>query len=128
MNAKEWIEKIKATNYDTITIDRQAVEEIERLIESRDVDNSVNKQLYNKALKKYGLKMQLIVAIEELSELAKEICKVIRNKCNINHLIEEIADVEIMIEQLRCFYELGLSVEIVKKEKLERLKKRLNDE
>ena len=49
--------------------------------------------LYDKLLKKYGDK-QIIVAIEELSELQKELCKHLRGKIDITNLIEEIADTE----------------------------------
>jgi NTP pyrophosphatase (non-canonical NTP hydrolase) len=40
------------------------------------------------------------IAIEEMSELTKEICKYIRGNDNLNDIVEEIADVQIMVEQL----------------------------
>lgn len=43
----------------------------------------------------------LAVAMEELSELQKEISKALRDKADINHITEEIADVEIVIEKLK---------------------------
>lgn len=54
-------------------------------------------------------KKQLIVALEELSELQKEICKDLRGKTNIDHITEELADVMIMTEQLKIYY--GISEE-----------------
>ena len=87
----------------------------------------MNKEIYEKALKKWGLEKQLIVAIEEMTELQKELTKILRGIGDIDHLVEEVADAEIMIEQIRYFYGLGLSVETVKELKLKRLEKRLNE-
>jgi hypothetical protein len=50
------------------------------------------------ALKKFGVEKQMIKCVEELSELQKEICKQALGQGNKDNLIEEIADVEIMIE------------------------------
>lgn len=43
----------------------------------------------------------LVVAMEELSELTKEISKALRDKLNIENMIEEIADVEIVVDKLK---------------------------
>ena len=66
--------------------------------------------VYTNALVAYGEEKQCIVAIEELSECAKELCKVLRGKGDLDHLAEEIADATIMLEQLR--YMLGLNEEV----------------
>lgn len=55
---------------------------------------------YKKAIETYGEKAQKLMAIEEMSELTKEICKDFRGKLNREHLIEEIIDVIITIDQL----------------------------
>lgn len=84
--------------------------------------------LYDKLLKKYGDK-QIIVAIEELSELQKELCKYLRGKIDITNLIEEIADVKIMIEQICLYFNLDeFDIEYAKLEKLKRTKERLIDD
>lgn len=57
-----------------------------------------------------GIENQSIVALEELSELQKEICKMRRGIGNKEHLSEEIADVEIMLEQIKELYEVDPSV------------------
>lgn len=54
----------------------------------------------------YGKESQSIVAIEELSELQKELCKMLRGIGNPEHLAEEIADVEIMLCQIKELYAL----------------------
>lgn len=43
----------------------------------------------------------LVVAMEELSELTKEISKALRDKLNIENMTEEIADVEIVVDKLK---------------------------
>ena len=87
---------------------------------------------YNKAIELYGKKAQKLMAIEEMSELTKEICKDFRGKLNREHLIEEIVDVIITIDQLMMMYEIsGDEIEQMRERKFERLKERLemvNDE
>lgn len=81
--------------------------------------------IYHQLFLKYN-QMQLVVAVEELSELQKEICKNLRGKNNIKELTEEIADVQIMLEQLKYFYEIDdVNVENVIEQKLKRTKERL---
>ena len=87
---------------------------------------------YKKAIETYGEKAQKLMAIEEMSELTKEICKDFRGKLNREHLIEEIVDVIITIDQLMMMYEIsGDEIEQMRERKFERLKERLemvNDE
>lgn len=85
----------------------------------------MNSDLYQLVLDKYGLDAQLTVVIEELSELLKEVCKVKRGMAHTDHLAEEIADVEIMCEQLRYIFDLDFAVDAWKKAKLLRLAERL---
>jgi NTP pyrophosphatase (non-canonical NTP hydrolase) len=79
-----------------------------------------------KAIETYGKDMQLNVAIEELSELIKEICKHKRGSENRDAIIEEMADVNIMLSQLQIIFNIRTG-EIASKviEKMERLEKRL---
>ena len=84
--------------------------------------------LYEKLLKEYGDK-QIVVAIEELSELQKELCKHLRGKTNVQNLLEEIADVKIMLEQICLYFEISdFNINYVMNEKLKRTKERLIDE
>lgn len=87
---------------------------------------------YKQAIDTYGVRAQKLMAIEEMSELTKEICKDFRGKLNREHLIEEIVDVIITIDQLMMMYEIS-EEEIVSMciRKMNRLKERLekqNDE
>ena len=59
---------------------------------------------YTNALVAFGEDNQCFVAIEELSEAQKEICKILRGEENLEHLAEEIADATIMLEQIRLIF------------------------
>lgn len=83
---------------------------------------------YKKLIKHFSAEQQQIVAIEELSELQKEICKHLRGTGNVHHIAEEIADVTIMLEQLQIMFACSSEVELLKEQKLQRTKERyLND-
>ena len=84
--------------------------------------------IYKRALKTWGKEPQMLQVIEEMSELTKEILKnVNRKKDNIAELIEETADVEIMLEQLKCCYDIKDEVEKYKAQKLLKIEKRLDE-
>lgn len=82
-------------------------------------------KVYTNALLTYGEKTQMVVALEELSECQKEICKFLRGFGNTGNLAEEIADATIMLEQLRYF--MGINELVCQKmdEKIIRLDGRL---
>ena len=83
------------------------------------------KELYTKLLDLHGDK-QIIIAIEELSELQKELCKFLRNNSNHDNMAEEIADVEIMLEQMKMYFGIDdEEVEEMKKLKIQRTQERL---
>ena len=85
--------------------------------------------MWRKALKQaietYGVQSQMIIAVEEMSELTKEISKNIRGQDNLDHMAEEIADVEIMLEQLKIAFDLHTKVDFWYGKKLKRLEERL---
>jgi NTP pyrophosphatase (non-canonical NTP hydrolase) len=76
-------------------------------------------QLYEKALNTFGESIQTVVAMEELAELQQALSKHLR--CKDHNVEEEIADVEIMIGQLKLLFDKD-KVEKIKQEKLHRLK------
>ena len=82
-----------------------------------------------KAIEVYGKDMQLTVAVEEFSELTKELCKHKRGANNIDNIVEEMADCYIMLEQLKIIFGLNnLDIDVIQyamKKKLDRLEKRL---
>jgi predicted DNA-binding protein len=81
-----------------------------------------------KAIETYGKDMQLNVAVEEFSELIKEICKYKRGRNNIENIVEEMADCYIMLEQMKMIFGLGSTViSDAMDKKIKRLKSRLAD-
>lgn len=89
------------------------------------------KQLLERVITANGMNKQLDVAIMELSELMKAICKVRRHSymqedCLVN-LAEEMADVEIILAELKLMFDNEDSVKEWKSCKLDRLEKRLKE-
>lgn len=83
--------------------------------------------IYRLALERYGIGAQCVVAVEELSELQKELCKMLRGGGDRSALAEEIADAKIMIEQIIKGFGLKQETEEWRRRKLERLERRLSD-
>ena len=83
------------------------------------------KAVYDAALGKWGAKMQATVAIEEMSEVIKEITKMLRGELHREHMAEEIADATIMLEQLRQMLNINDSVESWMDYKIAELKRRV---
>lgn len=79
------------------------------------------------ALAAFGRDSQMMVAIEEMSELTKELCKNGRGQENTNHIAEEIADVEIMLQQMVMLFDCAGQVETFRRHKLERLAGRIEE-
>ena len=57
---------------------------------------------------------QIYIAIEELSELQKELCKFLRAIQNLKahtfsqiNIVEEMADVYIMLEQIKIYFDIS---------------------
>ena len=84
-------------------------------------------EVLQRALDTYGSALQIVVMMEEMSELQKELCKYLRGKCSPASIAEEIADVEIMIEQMKMLFCCAEDVRSVRKRKVERLKERLDN-
>lgn len=79
--------------------------------------------LYVQAFHLWGIKLQLLMVMEECSELQHACSKKIRNiNAPISKISEEIADVEIMCEQIKCIWSLKYDVSKIKRVKLDRLK------
>ena len=86
--------------------------------------------LLDRAITAYGAPAQMDMAVEEMAELTKALCKIKRAQAGcevtaaIGNVIEEMADVQIMLDQLRIIFHR--STEEVEEAKLERLKNRLD--
>lgn len=83
-------------------------------------------EVLQRALDTYGSAMQIVVVFEEVSELQKELCKYLRGRGSFEHIAEEIADVEIMLEQMKMLFCCTDDVRNERRRKVERLKERLD--
>lgn len=70
-------------------------------------------QLWREAIAKWGEQAQLLVMVEELNELAAATLRIALRKNNgrKDDLIDELADVSIMLEQVIFMYGLRVPVE-----------------
>lgn len=85
-------------------------------------------EVYRAALDKYGEEAQTRMVYEEMAELQKELCKHARGKDNLDAIAEEIADVEIMLEQMVLLHDCAELVERHKVGKLRRLANKIGFE
>lgn len=91
-----------------------------------------NIEFYKNCIETWGEDAQIKMCIEEMSELTKELCKNWRkNKRNtpeqIEHICEEIADVQNMVTQMQLIFGEE-RVNEIRKEKIARTQKRLDEE
>ena len=105
--------------------------EPKKLKEPKETETKTTQQQHRETLRAaintFGIPRQEDVAIEEMSELTKAIIKNrrSRNKANKDDIREEIADVFIMITQLKMIY--GGNIDEIIDQKIERLQERLED-
>lgn len=95
-------------------------------MEQKEIEN-----IYRKTMKKYGSHNQMLMLMEECAELIHATNQIIRKgpqdkKVVWYNFVEEIADVEIMIEQIVLLRKLRKDIDKIKIEKLSSLKKRNN--
>lgn len=82
-------------------------------------------KVYSRALETYGKESQTTMVFEEMAELQKELCKNARGKENRTAIAEEIADVQIMLEQMMLLHSCYDMVQEFKNQKVERLAERI---
>ncbi len=89
------------------------------------------KQLYDKCLEKWGLLSQILMLAEESCELthaALGLNRASKQETAIDRLAEEIADTELMIDEMKHYfqdYQLQCWVDMWREKKEQRLKERL---
>lgn len=70
----------------------------------------INYEVLNRAIEIYGYDNQVRMLFEEIAELQNAVCKYLRGRCDKktkNNVIEEIADVFIIIEQFKIMFDLA---------------------
>ena len=82
----------------------------------------IPKQTYLDITHFFGFNQQLLKGAEECGELVRSLCRYNYDKTedNLENMIEEIADVEIMITQIKEFMQINDEVEIEKIAKIRR--------
>lgn len=104
---------------------RQKIAEITR--ENKYVDTIINR-----AIEKYGIPVQSVVAMEEMAELQKELSKAIRGiytsgNYDTKGMLEELADVTLMLKQIMVMYHIDEdAVRSVMHTKVMRLERRID--
>lgn len=83
-----------------------------------------DRELYKAAIDLWGRELQLDMLQEECAELIAVINRWRRKRAKGSDLLDEIADVEIMIEQARVMFG-DSSINDAKREKLRRLEQRV---
>ena len=86
------------------------------------MDAEARRALLEHAIRLYGEPAQMDMAVEEMAELTKAICA--EAAAALENAVEEMADVQIMLDQLRIIFHR--STEEAEEAKLERLKNRLD--
>ena len=93
-----------------------------------DINKTRENEILLSALTKFGDQAQTVMVFEEMSELAKELCKNMRGKDNRDAIAEEIADVRIMLDQMEILHDCAASVSRWRESKLHRLSLRLEEQ
>ena len=62
------------------------------------------REVFNKALKEYGIKSQKMMCIEECAELIDALIKYRNGRCSADDVVSEIADVRIMVKQMAMIF------------------------
>ena len=79
--------------------------------------------IYDLAIAQKGATHQELIAVEECSELIQAIIH--KHRGREHNIAEEIADVEIVLEQLKIINDCEFDVALIKRDKLTRLFHRL---
>lgn len=89
--------------------------------------NAEDTEVFQAALDTWGADAQILMAFEEMSELQKALCKMERCQGRVQDIAEEIADVEIMLEQMKLLFRCGGMVMDERRLKINRLKRRISE-
>ena len=96
------------------------------LPESGYMDITHENAICNTALEYYGVHHQIVKCMEECGELIQALAKKMCGEENIENVVEELADVEIMLMQMRAVFGRQVAHRMMA-QKLARLKMRMED-
>lgn len=84
-------------------------------------------KIYQDAINKWGQESQLNMLVEECAELISAVNRLRRGNTDSVPVLEELADVDIMIEQMKMIFDRN-TIESIKCSKLSRLRERINED
>ena len=82
--------------------------------------------VFQKALKTWGGEAQVLCLLEEMAELQDALCKHKRGRRTLEDIAEEIANVEIMLDQMKLLFHIEKEAEAQRARKIARVEERLN--
>lgn len=86
-----------------------------------------NSETFTEPLEHYGKSTQIVKCMEECGELIRALGKHLCNEGSYENVVEELADVDIMLSQMRYIFG-HTEVDRVRTQKLARLKRRMEEE
>jgi NTP pyrophosphatase (non-canonical NTP hydrolase) len=95
-------------------------EAVQAVSTAREPGKMTRDEILASAINAWGTRSQVNMAIEECGELIVALCHRLRGRCDDNYVAEEIADVQIMLDQLSLIVGKDL-VRNFEEQKLERL-------
>lgn len=90
--------------------------------------NEMEREIFRKALSRYGGFAQITILFEEMAELQNALCKALRGRMDGGtplNIAEEIADVGIMLDQMAIEFRVEDAVAAQRAYKVERLRGRI---
>lgn len=127
MTAKRAIELLRCRDGVNFTLDEycealdMAVEALKKCA-GRDMQHETD--VFKAAIEVFGEAAQVTMVFEEMAELQKELCKWLRGNTDAAEryrIAEEIADVEIMLDQMKILFEIDGTARTYRLEKVARL-------
>ena len=107
---------------------RIAYDVVQRRVRMKEQERE---SLYKQLQETYGRNNQILKAIEELTELTHELCRVLAPKhytTDYTHVLEETVDVFIMLEQIKLLFNFSdVDFNLMLYSKLNRTAKRLQE-
>jgi len=84
--------------------------------------------IFSQTVERWGRDSQILLALEEMSELSVELLKNLRGRDNVDKIAEELADVYVVLEQARRIYDIkNDAIQKIADSKIDRLEQRLKD-
>lgn len=96
-----------------------------KFINSLQAEPSSEEAILRRAIKVYGIHAQIDMALEEMGELIVALQHSLRGRASHVEVCEEVADVQIMMEQLAMIFDKDI-VRKYYESKIKRLEQRLN--